>query len=107
MPGQAPTYTAAELRERKMQRERDRRTKFINAGLNSHGLPRSRNPRKVVKRQIQNCAKSKPAHKPSIPAQSVDDYLAHGGRIEVLPTFAYTLPRLLPMNGARIGTRAA
>ena len=76
------------------------RAKFANRPANQQPSA----GRMRVRALIQDCAKSEPAVK-AVAGQSVDEYMANGGRVEVLPGFRYQPPSVLPV-GPRYGGAA-
>lgn len=84
---------------------RKRRAEFIAKGLNNRGLPRERQGRKPGP-AIRDCARHN-VQAPSVPCQSVEDFIARGGHVERLAGFAYQRPPVMPVSLARQGVRAA
>ena len=60
-----------------------------------------RDTKAALRLLVRDCAKSEPKVAPK-PSQSVDEFMANGGRVEILPGFAYVMPSHMPV-GARYG----
>lgn len=71
--------TEEDRRQARMARSTARRTRYINAGLNSKGEPRKRH---VSGPKIAGIRKTTQA---AYPAQTSEDFIAAGGHVEVIP----------------------
>lgn len=83
--------TYAEQRAARNARQNAKRAQLVASGLTSKGVVRKRGA------GIHSIGRSHLVQAPSVPCQSIEDFIAHGGRVEVLPGLRYTLPRQLPV----------
>lgn len=86
--------TYAEQRAARNARQNAKRAQLIVSGLTSKGTPRRRHVRGA------GIHYSPSSFVPVMtgPAQSVEDFIALCGRVEVLPGLRYALPSQLPLG---------
>lgn len=84
--------TYAESRAARNARQNANRSKLINAGLTSKGEPRKRHVRGAgIHYSMRHCVQA-----PSVPCQSVDEWLAMGNAPEMLPSPSFSRPPVMP-----------
>lgn len=88
--------TSAERQAARNARQNAKRAQLMSAGFTSKGVPRKRH----VRGAGIHYSTAHHVQAPTVPTQSVEDYIAHGGRVEVLPGPRYCLPPQLPLGGA-------
>lgn len=88
--------TRAEERAARNARQNAHRAQLIAAGLTTKGTPRKRHVRGAG---IHSIGSRHLVQAPLVPCQSVEDYIAQGGRVEVLPGLRYVLPPQMPLGG--------
>lgn len=86
--------TYAEERAARNARQNAKRAQLIASGLTSKGVPRKRH----VRGAGIHYSTAHHIQAPSVPAQSVEDYIARGGFVERLPGLRYSVPRQLPLG---------
>jgi hypothetical protein len=87
--------TRAEERAARNARQNAKRALLMTSGLTTKGTPRKRHVRGAA---IHSIGSRHLVQAPVVPCQSVEDYIARGGRVERLPGLRYSVPSQLPLG---------
>lgn len=93
--------TYAENRAARNARQNAKRAQLMSVGLTTKGTPR----RRYVRGAAIHFTTKHHIQAPSVPTQSVEDYIARGGYVEMLPGPRYTLPPQTPLGAPEAAWR--